>query len=224
MSQGTVKEKQNAEKAKVFMRKQMKILHHNVDVFGDMTGYVAVEIAAYMGIDLLGRSLPRTPWDTGQLRRSGRVHVVAGAKSAVVARGSKSGKVSVKMSKFNPQSFKGLRKTPKASVFVSYQRMDKGKDVAIFTHENLNPHDTRPNPPAARQPGTGPKYLAIPFFERKQQWGKNFHFFMNHAIPQNLFGMMQTIRAKKGRFEVDLVKLIHNKIQKRGYYGYGGGF
>jgi hypothetical protein len=130
-------------KKKTLNKLQFRVLKENVRTTADAIAYRAVEIVSYMGIDLLAHAQPRVPWDTGELRKSGRVHVEANRKSFVVARGSKSGTISVKTNNLSFSSLgRGIGKTANARVSVSYHRVNrKGQDIAIWTHETLNPHD-----------------------------------------------------------------------------------
>lgn len=215
---------QKARKAKVINKLQFKVLKENIRTTADLIAYRAVEIVSYMGIDLLAHAQPRVPWDTGKLRRSGRVHVEANRKSFVIARGSKSGAISVRTNHLNFNSLGrniGSSGAPNtARVYVSYNRInEKGQDIAIWTHETLNPHDTRPNPPAARKPGTGPKYLEIALNERKQLWMQLFNLTMNKGISADLAKIAGVVRKRKNKYGVDIIKLVRNRINKKGYFG-----
>jgi len=58
---------------------------------------------------------------------------------------------------------------------VQYTRENsRGEDIALWCHEELLPHDQRTNRAKgmkyARTPGTGPKYLEIPFIEKRDEY------------------------------------------------------
>ena len=67
-----------------------------------------------------------------------------------------------------------VKKSAKLLVGVlSYNKMAKGVDIAVYTHENLEPYVPRPKTEAqkgtwyASKPGTGPKYLEIPISQNE---------------------------------------------------------
>lgn len=211
---------QDVGKALASNKIQFNLVKKNVKVAHELMAYRAMEVAAYMGIDLLAHSLPRVPWDTGELRKSGRVHLQVGGKFLTIARGRKSGRATVYKSRITISKIgKAALRARKGTVFVHYHKIKNGKDIGVWTHENLNPQESRPNPPAAVKPGTGPKYLEMSLNQRKSMWGQLFKVVTKRGVSADLAKIAQVVRKKKSRYEVDLVKLVHNKIRSKGYFG-----
>jgi len=212
-----------AGKVHIVDKKELSILKKN----GSMVlGFIAIRAAEAISaslIDGLAETQPRVPWDTGQLRKSGRVSLSIGMSGKTMAKGNKGGTVRL-MRGGDPLNFwsantmlRNIKMKPRIQGSITYTRTKDGRDIALWTHEDLNPHDTRPNPPAARKPGTGPKYLEMVVNERQQKWislifnsARNVPFEIKH---------ISDIKRGKGSYSVDRVRLILNRIKRKGYFG-----
>ena len=192
------------------------------ETFKIMTVTIARTLAG-VAVDLLSTALPRTPIDTGELRESGTASLSIGRKKFIVGTGTKQGTVNVDLSSITGNALKGA-KTLSANISFKRFSMDKGElvDIALWTHETLLPYVDRPDSPAARTPGTGPKYLEIPFYEKFNTY--------QYVLTNGVFGSVQrniseaaiyTSRKKKP-FEVDSIKIVSNRIRKSGYFGIKG--
>lgn len=208
---------------RVVDKEELSILKQNA---GMVLGFTIVRVAEAVGacvIDGLAESQPRVPWDTGELRRSGRAYVKVGTNGRTFAKGNKSGTVGI-LRQGDPLRFWGwnsmirsVKTNPRIEGRITYNRVKNGRDIALWTHENLNPHDTRPNPPAARKPGTGPKYLEITVNERKQQWIMAI-FNSARNVPFEIKDISE-IKKGKGKWSVDRVKLVKRRVKRKGYFG-----
>jgi len=134
---------------------------------GDFINLNTAQVVTAIISHLLATSQPRVPVDTGKLRESGRAFLQFGRTFKDIARGSKDGTVDVAPSRI---SSKEIERATEIIGNVSYSRLsDDGKtDVALFTHEYLNYYGEES--PAARQPGTGPKYLENAWLENKDEY------------------------------------------------------
>lgn len=197
----------------------IKLFEANMESLLDITGYRAVEWVAAAGIDILGYALPMTPWESGKLRESGTVTLEVGSKRFAIAHGSLHG-VAEQTGRFNRLNARKigrwLKRKPHAGAWVSFYRMadsDEGpRDIAVWTHENLNPFESRPNPPAAKQPGTGPKYLSRAFAKRKDYWLSQARVIERRVIRDvKRSGRYRPAPAGE-RFAVKQVKLIARRI------------
>jgi len=162
----------------IFQKGAQQILS-NLYTVGDGKVGDIIQVLATSGIHLLAMSLPRTPVDSGQLRESARATVFGGNSSFIVGEGRKDGSVKVRQENILRKISGGLigggrrKKLPtRLGMNVSFFREGTlhGEliDVALWTHESIYYQSERPKTPAARTPGTGPKYLTIPFLEN--QW------------------------------------------------------
>jgi len=163
--------------------RQLTSLTQNLTVFN---AYVTEEVVRTVGeivIDVLRRSEPKVPWDTGQLRGSGRAVVLLGHShgggyeidvgKGIKYQGSGEGRIDMFMDKL-----RGKTKARYVTGNVIYQRTgDGGVDVALWTHEDLNPYGG--SRPAARQPGTGPKYLENTWTEGERAYLSELHKIVN---------------------------------------------
>lgn len=188
--------------------RDIKELRDNLVIFAEHITSSGAKLMANIAIDLLSRSQPKVPWDTGQLRESGKASLIYGGRySVIVGRGTKEGNVKADLSKVK-------RRVPKNTKFLSanvtyYRVGEDGKDVALWTHEELLPYEARPAKPAARKPGTGPKYLESTFHENKStyiDWINDQ--FSTDQISREIKKKLKVIRKGKDKFEVDIVKLV----------------
>ena len=171
----------------IFQKGAQQILS-NLYTVGDGKVGDIIQVLATSGIHLLAMSLPRTPLAPddpekgiigGKLRESARATVFSGNSSFIVGEGRKDGSVKVRQENILRKISGGLigggrrKKLPtRLGMNVSFFREGTlhGEliDVALWTHESIYYQSERPKTPAARTPGTGPKYLTIPFLEN--QW------------------------------------------------------
>lgn len=168
--------------------------------------------------DLLAKAQPRVPVDTGKLRESGRgyLNFVGGAYKDIVW-GNKDGTVRTDLSRLNKT---GLRNIRGIIGNVSYSRIgDDGEtDVAIYTHEELNPYGGES--PRARTPGTGPKYLEIPFIENKDKYISFIKSSLSGAKFENELSKILIKRTKRIRgYTLDYVDITLDRIAFTGYFG-----
>lgn len=147
----------------------------NLNITEEYLNFSAVKVMANIAIDLLSHSMPRVPYDTGELRESGTAVLLfgkptkgrGGAYAKVVGRGTAGGNVNADIS-----ALKGKHKgRGYVSANVTFTRFnERGEDIALWAHYDLLPYEARPAKPAARKPGTGPLYLEGPYLERKNQY------------------------------------------------------
>ncbi len=132
---------------------------------------------------VLDQSVGECPYETGALRASGGFQLKVGQKGTTA--GGFGGPLDKTISVEVPvgKGYDGtyainvdtwVVKKP-ASLLVGlfvYDRQAKGVDIALYTHENLEPYVTRPKTAGqkgtwyASKPGTKPKYLEDPINER----------------------------------------------------------
>jgi hypothetical protein len=182
--------------------------------------YRVTSLVTRIVADVLSKSLPRTPYDTGKLRKSarGRVHAYGKKRfNRIVAWGTKDGQVEVDTSKI------GIKDTLDTTYIVgevSYNRLSENgaRDIALWTHENIYPFESRPKSPAARMPGTGPKYLEIPFKQNE----KIYAAAISNAINQLPSYVNRFIKYRSktvgGRYLVGNPKIALKNITDRGYF------
>jgi len=166
-----------------------------------------------IGIDLLARALPRTPYATGQLRESGEATVRLGRRKFRVAKGNADGTVGVISVGITKET---TAQTRTMGLDVSFSRFEDGVDIAQWTHEIIYAYEERPSRPAARKPNTGPKYLEIPFNERVDDY---FNALTDMgALEADIRAARRVKRAKLGVHDVDMIELVAEKISFSGYY------
>lgn len=210
----------------IVSKDDVKLIIENTDTVLDLIVFRIAEALGSIGIDGLASTLPRVPWDTGELRKSGTVRLTVGRSSKIVAKGTKGGTVTVlgwleELWAISTMK-RRIRERPRMECDISFYKVVDGRDIAIWTHEILNPQDTRPNPPAAVKPGTGPKYLEITVNERQTMWIAAIRRAKNN-VPFEINAIRQVKKGKptltRNRYTVDRVKLMRNKIKSKGYYG-----
>lgn len=179
-------------------------LGHTLTVF-------TAKALAHLLADTLALSQPTVPIDTGKLRESGRaiIRYVGGSGTYnIVARGKRSGTVEVDLTKITSNKVKNAREILGE---IDYSRLsdDRRIDVAIFTHEFLNPFGSKVKP-RARTPGTGPKYL-------ENAWNKskkiNLPFFIDAIAGVKMENdLSKLLRRKSLRYKnyiLDYVDIVH---------------
>ena len=167
-----------------------------------------------IGIDLLANALPRTPWATGQLRESGEATVRIGRRHFRVAKGKADGTVEVETRGITRET---LVKARTMNLDVSFSRYEGDLDIAQWTHEIIYAYEERPSRPAATKPFTGPKYLEQPFNERVDDY-YNALTDMS-SLERDILASTKVKSTKRGRYDVDIVELVEEKIAFGGYYG-----
>ena len=138
---------------------------------------------------ILDEAVARTPYRTGELRSSGKVTIRTGAKQltgmvfpAIDVRADRS-------RDWHLRTHTHAIKRPSAFITaeISFERIDEGKDIALWAHEELLGYEERPKTGAERRAdtirsehgaklyavkpggygvGTGPKYLEGPYMEK----------------------------------------------------------
>jgi len=173
---------------------------------------------AIVAVDLLAKAQPRVPYDIGFLRSSGQATLKMGRKTEIIGFGKDDGTTVSWMGKINTAKLIGVR-TIRAD--VSYHRLgDKGEDVALWTHEQIFPYEARPRKPAAKQPGTGPKYLEIPWLENMGNYINFLESELSGKGFEHNIALISKLRQKRvGKYIIkDFVKLVPEKIKFEGYF------
>ena len=159
-------------------------------------------------VDLLSKSQPKVPIDTGQLRESATGKLLLGTKALTIAKGTAEGSVTDMTQKIRASVLKGANKL---DFDVSYSRIgDYGLDVAVWSHEFLHHYEARQFGlhPAARQPGTGPKYLELPWLENKQMYESLIHQTLSdRTIARVVEGRTRRRKVGKGKYTVEQIKI-----------------
>lgn len=171
---------------------------------------------AVVGIDLLSRSVPRAPIDTGELRRSARAVLSISGKPFLVGTGRADGGVDANLGIVTKAGFGRNAKT--LNLDVSYHRLNsKGTfDVAQWTHEALNQYGSAS--PSARTPNTGPKYLEIPWLERKRKYELFLKKVVSNKELNKDIALASKVKQKRtGKYDVNITKLVARGIQRKGY-------
>ncbi len=218
-------------------RIQLDKVLQNWQTIGGIVSYKVARSIGYMMIDLLAHAQPRVPYypggkygkaSTGKLRKSGRAWIRrSDRRSMVIARGQVDGTVQADVSRITA-AWVG-RGRSLARFFqgnVSYSRISKdGRDIALWTHEQLLPFEERPlkkeakyrNLYFARGANTGPKYLELPWLQRKrayESWIKK----AVHNIHLDVKKIMRVTKRKRDAFTVDEVEAITGAIVRLGYF------
>lgn len=160
-------------------------------------------------VDLLSKSLPMTPVDTGELRESATGKLLLGSKTLTIAKGNASGSVTDMTQKINSSILKNARKV---EFDVTFTRTNEtGDNIAVWAHEDLNAYEARVAGvhPAARTPGTGPKYLERPWLENKQMYEQLIRQSVStNKIARIIQSSTRRRRLGKGKYEVEQVEIL----------------
>jgi len=178
---------------------------------------------ALVAVDLLSKAQPRVPYDIGLLRSSGQATLKIGRGTEIIGVGKDDGTVVSWMGKINKAKLVGVR-TIRAD--VSYHRIgDKGEDVAVWTHESIYPYEARPKKPAARKPGTGPKYLEIPWLENMGNYIDFLEGELSGKGFEHNISLISKLRQKRvGKYILNYVDIITEQIAFGGYFPYNAQF
>lgn len=212
----------------------------NLGVVGEFVTYnVAVALVDSL-ISLLAYAQPRVPYypggslgeaSTGELRESGTATINLGGQLKVVATGNIDGSVNANSTGISPTAFK-RKKIDVILGFVEYNRIsERGTlDIALWTHENLNPYEGRPSAGGkgkaslatvkqyyARSPGTGPKYLELAWIQNK----RDIIDYIKRIVAMTPEALKK-MTVKKGtarKYMVDEVKLVMKESSRRYFKG-----
>lgn len=210
--------------------KDLGQLEANIEGLGRVIRKKVAEILAQIAIDVLARAVPRTPVDTGLLRESGRAYLEYGHSGSPIGRvkykdvgwGRKDGSIEADPSRIDIQDT-----TKSVGVGVEFSREGEAifaggtgiLDVAVWAHEDLNPHGGAK--PAARTPGTGPKYLEGPYLEKKNEYTSILERELStKGIIKSIQGLVK-LKPRTGKYMVDEVKLEYYKYLEEVYVGTG---
>ncbi len=147
------------------------------------TRYISQRLIKVMAY-CLEEAAKRCPYDTGELRESGQVVINESELVAQVAKGSGA------TEKPTVEILQQWVKKPYAYIEadISFDREVKGRDLALWAHEELLRYIRRPKSGQqigkwfARQPGTGPKYLENAFKLVKREIPKEIEKGLQEAI------------------------------------------
>lgn len=191
----------------------------NLNAFKQLVTLKVARAVGLVALDLMANAQPRVPMDTGELRESGTATMKLGRGGRlVIGTGNADGTVNGDLGRIRLADLKHVR-TVRSE--VSYSKMRDYFDIAVYAHEQLAPyngqHGTKDRP-VAQEPGTGPKYLDIPWRQKKSIYIK----FIKDAISgKELEHDIQQIAKIKqhrvGKFTVDVVKLTQSNIANYGY-------
>jgi hypothetical protein len=189
--------------------KEISRLFDNLTTTYNMISVKAARILSLIAVDLLSKAQPRVPYDTGELRRSGKARLVLGNSEYVVGSGNEDGTVTANLAKL---SWDRVSNSTRITANVHYERFNAdGEDIALWTHEELNPYTSAVHP-RARFPGTGPKYLENPWLENKGTYIKMIQ--EDFSTLSNDLAKIAKKRSTKGmgKFTVSTVELDKSKI------------
>lgn len=207
------------------------LLNNNLTAASKVVRWSVARAIAYCAIDLLARAQPRVPWDTGQLRESGRVSFGFGTFAAMdIARGNADGTIDADIRRINAARI--TNRVKQFRVHIGYYREGElygsPLDVAVWTHEVLQAHEDRPKPYKftgtyyARKPHTGPKYLELPWIEKIDEYMEIIERAATTDSLKHIHEISESVpykgRLRVKNFTVDLVKLVESKIASIGYY------
>lgn len=222
----------NVNASLVITKTQVGILLKNIAAIQDIISVGAMVSVGAIAVDLLSRAMPRTPYESGKLRESGvaRIFLGRGPNSGYaldLGIGSADGTVKGDLSKL--KSARLTKNVTYISGFIGYSRMGYFEepftgtkrlvDVALMTHEELLPYEDRYKriPYTARKPGTGPKYLELPFLQYKNVYENLLRNNLNETKISEIIRKISKVSSKRGRYEVNNV-VITNKLSEM--YGY----
>jgi len=211
----------------------------NLTVLEEFITYSVAQAVVDALITILAYAQPRVPYypggelgeaSTGDLRRSGTATIALNGTLKVVATGNVDGTVNANSTGISPTAFK-RKKISSILGFVEYSRIsERGMlDIALWTHENLNPYEGRPSVGKgkkslvgvkqyyARSPGTGPKYLELAWIQNKRDIIGYLEQIVNKT-PEAVRRMVVK-QGRQGKYTVDEVKLIMKESSRRYFKG-----
>lgn len=185
----------------------------NLEGAGKAIAYTVARALAFIAVDLLAKAQPRVPVETGELRESGRAQLKVSGYVLNVAEGNKDGTVNANTIKVSPDraySAKVMDAQVHYHKVVSSPKFPNF-DVALFTHESIDHYGG--GKPSARTPGTGPKYLEGPYLENRDKYVKIIEDAVKVKSLKNIRKISSSIRSRRGKYTVDLIKLNPNKLK-----------
>ena len=200
----------------------IKSLKKNFDGINTIITTSIARAIASIGVDILSNAQPRVPIDTGKLRKSGISTLHFDKSYMIIGRGREDGTVMA-----NLRYVKAKLPSKKISTSVFYHRFsdtNEDFDVALWCHEILNPHDQRANrvegESYAITPGTGPKYLEIPFVEKYDRYVKFVKNLASNKVLDNVIEKAKhVVEGTRTKYKVDRVDIILSRIEDFGYFG-----
>lgn len=207
----------------------LNILEKNLRVVQDYILLRTIRTVAVIMVDALAHALPRTPYDTGQLRASGTASVTTSFHQRFVVGKASSGfpheTVDADLGRINVSSVRGMRRKGKIFGNVSFRRTnEEGQDIAVWAHEILLPYVPRPKPPhllgipVATKPYTGPKYLELAWNERVGEYINLLRNITNpYEIESDIIGISRIRKRKYTNYTVDVVELVHRQLDVLGW-------
>lgn len=210
------------------VKEDLVLVTKNVKVAHKAIAYTVARVMAYLAVDLLAQALPRTPLAPdglfrgkqvigGRLRESGTAALSYQGYS-IVGQGNKDGTIRYDYGRVSARKAQRSHKITSNVFFTRFN--EAGENIAYWTHELLFPFEDRAAgaTPAARTPGTGPKYLEIPFLEHMPRYSRILRDAYKRKTIENIKGLTQAVSSgKKG--QATRVKLIESKIKRLGYWG-----
>lgn len=185
----------------------------NIRVLGDIIRFSSVQIAAQAAIAVLRASQLRVPHDTGELKESGRARMRLGSYALDIGWGNDeygSDAVRTDLDKISRARVEGKKRI---DINVQYAREgNTGEDVALIAHEDISPYGG--DSPAAKKPGTGPKYLEIPFNMLKGRYVKELRSSINR-LDRDIKSISEIQRKAKTKWEVDTIRLNESKAFRK---------
>jgi len=212
---------------------EFALLESNLKVAAETITYTVARAIAYCAVDLLAKAQPRVPLDPGKdggrLRKSGTASFMFGWGGASgyavdIAKGNIDGSIEVNMNKITGRLAGGKQVKRLDAIIHYFRENEQGEDIALWTHESLMPYEARsakkPNDDLyyARTAGTGPKYLEIPWLQNVDDYTMILRDAVYKKSIQNISKISSTIKAKQGKYGVNLVKLHRNRISTLGYF------
>lgn len=193
---------------------------------GQLINISSAKAVGAVMIDLLARAQPRVPVDTGQLRKSGRAALnYVGRSYIYIGWGEHHGGIKGDLGRIESSQFKNATAIEGD---VHYGRLGKDEqgntiDVAQLTHEYLHPYGS-PDRFTARTPGTGPKYLELPWLEMKNTYiawlidaiaGEGFEYNLSRLAERK----RKSYRVQgSGTFYLDYFHVNLERIDQLGYF------
>jgi hypothetical protein len=184
-------------------------IKETLEVLGRFKQFISINTArAVSGVltHLLANAQPRVPVDTGELRESGRATLNLGYHTITVGKGKKDGTAQFFLGNVRSSL---VGKATEISGDVTYFRLnEEGKDIALWTHEDLFPYGSGKHP-RARTPGTGPKYLENTWL----QYEKHYIDFLKDSLSgqkfENELSKVSRLKQKRvGLYTLDYVDLV----------------
>ena len=212
----------------------------NIKQIGPIVTYYAARAVAEGLAYIMGYVQPIVPYfpggyvdgklqkpSTGKLRESGTARIYLGDMNKTnyitIATGNKDGSVSVNLSKMIPSRFAD-RNYKTVSGDISYQRISEetGLDIALWTHEALQPYEDRfkgiRSGWYARSPGTGPKYLELPWLQHKAEVVSYIRNSIK-AVEKDIAKGIKVKKQSKTHYEVDTVDIRFEDVRSKGHWG-----